>query len=68
MRLREYLRRNDFTVAELAFAVGASVHGVGKWVRGDRIPRRETMRRIKEATGGHVTADDFLSHRLERAA
>jgi transcriptional regulator with XRE-family HTH domain len=59
MRLRTYLRINRLTVAAFAAAIGASDAAVGKWSRGERIPRRAMMVRIQEATGGKVTPADF---------
>jgi transcriptional regulator with XRE-family HTH domain len=59
MRLRTYLRINRLTIAAFAAAIGASEAAVGKWARGERIPRRAMMVRIQEATGGKVTPADF---------
>jgi DNA-binding transcriptional regulator YdaS (Cro superfamily) len=52
---------NRLTVAAFAATIGASEAAVGKWARGERIPRRAMMVRIQEATGGQVTAADFYA-------
>lgn len=61
MTLREFLASTDKSVAEFAKDLGESEHTVRKWVRGERIPRREAMRRIIDFTGGRVTAADLLA-------
>lgn len=60
MKLATYLQEAGITYAEFAKSVGASAFAVGKWARGDRIPRPPAMRLIAEKTGGKVTAGDFF--------
>ena len=62
MLLHEWLRLNKLTTADFATKIGGgySPFAVGKWARGERIPRFHAMRRIAEATGGQVQAADFV--------
>lgn len=66
MTLRDYLATQNLTFADFGakFAPPISEHTVKKWVRGERIPRAEAAVRIKELTGGAVTADDFAEQRV----
>lgn len=64
MNLRDYLKLKDLTVPQFVDKVrdcgfDASVGAMRKWVRGDRIPRRDGMIAIEKATAGKVRAADF---------
>ena len=61
MTLAEYMRKHDLTLAKFAGQIDVSVEAVRRYRLGKRTPRREHMARIKAATGGAVTADDFLA-------
>lgn len=61
MKLATYLQDAGITYADFAKMIGASAFAVGKWARGDRIPRPAAMRLIAEKTKGQVTASDFFS-------
>lgn len=61
MTLAQYLKAAGKNYDDFASEVGSTSWAVGKWCRGERIPRPEQMARIREATGGAVTADDFYS-------
>lgn len=60
MNLRSFLSGSKMTDARFAEIVGASEAAVRKWKYGERTPRPEVMLRIRAATNGAVTADDFL--------
>jgi transcriptional regulator with XRE-family HTH domain len=62
MKLASYLSANGCTYADFAQKVGASTFAVGKWVRGERLPRPGVLSRIVAETGGQVTANDFFGH------
>lgn len=68
MKLAAYLDETKTTYAAFAERIGVSVFAVGKYVRGQRMPRPQIMSRIKAATSGHVTADDFLTVAANDAA
>lgn len=67
MRLQAYLDENKLSLADFAKLMTAdgittcSEFGVRKWVRGERTPRPDAMRRIEQVTGGAVAPADFIS-------
>lgn len=50
---------NTLTARMFAKLVGASPSAVGKWVRGERLPRARMMHLITKTTGGKVLPSDF---------
>lgn len=60
MRLSEYLSAEQLSLTDFAKAIGVSAEAVRRYRDGDRTPRPEQMVRIKAATSGAVTADDFM--------
>ena len=67
MELRRYLKENGITNHQFAVLVDASPDAVRKWRYGERVPRPEHLVRIREATGGAVTPNDFLPASSEAA-
>lgn len=61
MKLATYLNNSGSTYAAFAEKVGASTFAVGKWARGERLPRPKVLARIVEETGGQVTPNDFFA-------
>lgn len=47
-----YLQNNDASVSKGA---------IDKWCNGQRIPRKDDMRKIYTVTNGEVTANDFYN-------
>lgn len=61
MKLSDYLRAHGLSAAEFGRTAGlGSRQLVHKYLSGERFPTPENLRRIREATGGEVTADDFV--------
>ena len=61
MKLSAYMLTNKITPRQIADLVGdVSISGVIKWMRDERVPRPEQMRRIHEVTNGEVTPNDFV--------
>lgn len=60
MRLDDFLRQTPQSDVAFADAIGVSRQALHRYRRGERTPRPEVMARIREATSGAVTADDFL--------
>ena len=60
MKLETYITDNGQTLAEFAGKAGVSIATVWRWRNGIKIPRRQEMVRIFEATGGSVRPDDFF--------
>jgi transcriptional regulator with XRE-family HTH domain len=61
MLLRDYLTSKGLTPAQFGELIGHSAFAVKKWMRGERIPRRDALDRIRAATEGAVTANDFMA-------
>lgn len=59
-KLDTYLRTAGLDDDAFASMVQSSIGAVRKWRYGERTPRPQQMIRIKQATGGAVTADDFI--------
>jgi len=60
MTLAAYLARHGLTAAAFAETIGVHPGTVGRYCKGLRMPRPEVAMRIRRATLGAVTADDFL--------
>jgi len=61
MILKDWLNRNGMSNAEFARISGIGQRAlVQKYRHGRLFPAAENLRRIREATGGEVTADDFV--------
>ena len=65
MKLHLWLEKNDRTATWLADKTGLSVSHVSRLIErkgvAEKSPSMETCLKISEATGGEVTADDFMS-------
>jgi DNA-binding transcriptional regulator YdaS (Cro superfamily) len=59
MNLADYLEKTGTDRKEFAAALGVKLTTVYRWLRGDRVPIRH-FHKIAEATGGKVTANDFV--------
>ncbi|SFV33250.1 hypothetical protein SAMN05216456_1933 [Devosia crocina] len=61
MKLISYLKSEALDLDDFATQVGGvTASGVRKWLRDERVPRPDQMRRIFEVTGGQVTPNDFV--------
>lgn len=68
MRLNKFLEANSITATAFAERIGLTPSQVSRLSRGVNWPTKETAERIREATNGAVTADDFLPPRPEADA
>jgi transcriptional regulator with XRE-family HTH domain len=59
MKISEYIQQAGMTVAETARSFGCKHQTMQHWVKGDRIPRPATMKKIQAWTGGKVGPKDF---------
>lgn len=59
MTLAAYLKVTDQTYEDFAPQVDAKPRTVGKWARGERIPRPAKMALIRTATNEQVSPADF---------
>jgi transcriptional regulator with XRE-family HTH domain len=60
MKLTAYLEKQKIGQTEFALSIQSTRQAVGNWMRGDRVPSPEMMRRIHTATKGRVTRRDFV--------
>jgi transcriptional regulator with XRE-family HTH domain len=60
MQLGVWLEASGCSNAEFGKRIGRSAEAVRRYAGGERIPDRETMPRIVDATNGKVTANDFF--------
>ena len=60
MKLASYLARHGISHGAFAARIGTSQVAVSRYVSGHRMPRREILRTIVDATDGEVSASDFL--------
>src|ERR1700722_17208107 len=66
MRLDTYLRQQGLTSAQFAEVSGIGhKHTIWNYRHGLRFPTPARMRLIERATGGVVTAQDFMRHHEE---
>jgi transcriptional regulator with XRE-family HTH domain len=63
MTLQQFMTHANLDAAQLAAQVGVGREAVRKWVRGERIPRPNLMRRIVKVTKGKVGPADFYGAR-----
>jgi transcriptional regulator with XRE-family HTH domain len=68
MTLDRYMAAHGLDAAAIAHQIGVSSEAVRKWLRGERIPRPEYMRRIGEITGGQVAPASFYEAVGSRAS
>lgn len=69
MMLKKYRVARDLSAADFAKLIGvANDSVVGRYERGDRMPRPEIVERIRKVTKGMVTFDDHLAACRKRRA
>lgn len=67
MLLRQYLDDRQLTYAAFAALIGVSTQAIHRYAVGDRVPRREVMRKISCVTKGLVQPNDFFPSAKEAA-
>jgi transcriptional regulator with XRE-family HTH domain len=60
MRLDLYLEKNEIPVEEFADQIGVHRTSIYRFMKGIAFPRPSTIRLIRTATLGAVTAEDFV--------
>jgi predicted transcriptional regulator len=68
MTLQEYLKAKELTPSAFAALIKSPPSTVTRLLKGQRSPRIDLMVKIKVATGGKVTPEDFVSEAAGRAA
>lgn len=59
MKLKDYRTLLGRTLEQVAEELRVSAGTVSRWERGESIPGRDEMRRIKDWSSGAVLANDF---------
>lgn len=59
MKLKEWLQAKEIRPSDFADRIGVEPAAVSRYCAGTRIPERDTMVKIIDATNGEVRADDF---------
>lgn len=60
MKLSEWLKQNELTATAFAKAAGLDVSTVTRSINGQRRPEWDTLDKIRAATNGEVTPNDFI--------
>jgi len=60
MELADWMTKANVSAAELARRCGVHLVTVYKWRAGNNFPRASQLQALVEATGGAVTANDFV--------
>jgi hypothetical protein len=68
MTVKDWLAAHGKNNAEFGAQNGRSAEAVRRYAAAERIPDRDTMPLIAEATGGQVTANDFFDIKPNQAA
>lgn len=68
MTLDQFLQSKRLTRAAFAEQVGVSRQTLQRYLAGERFPRRRVLRAIDAATGGLVTANDFVAEPATEAS
>ena len=69
MKLATYLAQKNITASAFGMQVGVPhKQTMSRYVRGKRFPPPATLKRIRDVTGGAVTADDFVDQHTEEPA
>ena len=64
-RIKKALRTNtDMTQKELAKKIGVPPSSINKWIKGERVPRKDNMEKLAQALGVRV---DYLRAEAEKA-
>jgi|TARA_Y100000310_G_scaffold28395_1_gene27030 transcriptional regulator with XRE-family HTH domain len=65
MKLKAWLQKKKISPANFAARIDASEGAVLKWIAGTRFPRPESLIRVFLATGGKVSANDFVVGKIK---
>ena len=61
MRLLDWLTERDLPPSWLAAQIGVAPDTVRRYITGERFPRPLKLQAIRDATGGAVSYEDFLT-------
>jgi len=61
MKLKIWLETKGIRPATFAKQLGCSHTTIGRYLNGERLPRRNILMKIDKVTEGEVTANDFIN-------
>ena len=61
MKLEQYLKENDIKPVAFAASIDVAPSTITRIIRRERTPQIDLVAKIKAATGGQVTMEDFLA-------
>lgn len=67
MKLEQYLEKEGISAADFGKRINVGRMTMHRYLKKGRVPRTDVMKKIREETGGQVTADDFFEADLEAA-
>ena len=59
MRLKDYLKFNNISNKEFSLEIGISPVSLSRYINGGRLPEKDILNKIYEATDKLVDANDF---------
>lgn len=65
MKLSDYIDGANLTRAEFAALIDVDEASLSRYISGSRRPNWDVLHRIRDATGGRVTANDFMNETVE---
>lgn len=65
MKLETFLTENEMSRSDFARIVGVSEVSICRYIANQRMPKRDVLSKIMEATNGAVTPNDFVRHEVE---
>lgn len=68
MKLRDWLDERDISNGDFGNRIKRTAEAVRRYAAGERIPDKDTMPLIVDATGGAVTPNDFFDIAPQQAA
>lgn len=61
MKLRDWRKNRNLTMAQAVEVLGLSQPSISRIERGEQWPDKDTMQQIMDRTDGEVTPNDFMS-------
>ena len=66
MRLKEWIKSNNYDYRSFAKKLNTSHRNVAMWARGERMPRSDMAEKIFMITGDEVSGHDLYEEQIQR--
>lgn len=63
--LRKFRAKRKLTMADFAEIMGVTSATISRWETGERVPESKYWAKLKQVTGGKITADHFTPQAAE---